>query len=126
MLMVNIYAPADGRKKKMNLDTIKRFIGARIDTLPLRDKLVTVPFNMDYPYWVEDQDFSLDRHIFDSSLNPPPQLGPVSQYPAKPVGNVTRSLQANVGNAPCHGAWPSQRITIRHLRAHSQSAPCSI
>lgn len=71
MLMVNIYAPADARKKKMNLDTIKRFIGARIDTLPLRDKLVTVPFNMDYPYWVEDQDFSLDRHIFDSSLKTP-------------------------------------------------------
>ncbi len=38
---------------------------------PLRWRLVEVPFGLDYPYWVDDDDFDLTYHVRDSALPPP-------------------------------------------------------
>ena len=43
---------------------IKDFIGGRIHLVPpFRRRLVSVPFNLAHPVWVEDPDFDLDFHI---------------------------------------------------------------
>jgi len=45
-------------------DSVKRLIEQRIHLLPpFRRRLVTVPFGIDRPYWIEDPDFDLDFHV---------------------------------------------------------------
>lgn len=44
---------------------------AVIDYVPLRRRLVEVPFGIDHPYWAEDPDFDLDFHIRHVAVPPP-------------------------------------------------------
>ena len=44
---------------------------AVIDFLPLRRRLVEVPFGLDHPYWAEDPEFDLDFHIRHLAVPPP-------------------------------------------------------
>src|SRR5207249_2470896 len=37
----------------------------------LREKLVEVPFGLDWPYWVEDDSFDLEFHVRQSALPAP-------------------------------------------------------
>jgi diacylglycerol O-acyltransferase len=38
---------------------------------PMRRRLVEVPFGMDEPYWIEDPEFDLDNHLFETTLPAP-------------------------------------------------------
>ncbi len=54
------------------LDITKRAILSRIDQLePYRRRLVTVPFGLDIPYWIEDPDFDIDYHVRHHAVPPP-------------------------------------------------------
>jgi WS/DGAT/MGAT family acyltransferase len=45
-------------------DTVRELIESRIHLLPpFRRRLVTVPFEVDQPYWIEDPHFDLDFHL---------------------------------------------------------------
>lgn len=45
-------------------DSIKRLVRARLDRLPpFRRRVVTVPFGIWHPVWVEDPGFDLDYHV---------------------------------------------------------------
>ncbi len=45
-------------------ETIKELIASRLHLLPpFRRRLVTVPLDLDHPYWIEDPDFDLDYHL---------------------------------------------------------------
>jgi diacylglycerol O-acyltransferase / wax synthase len=47
-----------------SFETIKNTIAQRIHLIPpFRRKLVSVPFNLANPVWIEDPDFDLDAHI---------------------------------------------------------------
>jgi WS/DGAT/MGAT family acyltransferase len=47
-----------------SFDKIKDFLQSRLHLVPpYRRKLATVPFNLDHPYWVEDESFDLDYHV---------------------------------------------------------------
>ena len=44
----------------------------RLHLMPrLRQRLVTVPFNLGKPYWIEDPDFNLELHIDHVALPKP-------------------------------------------------------
>src|SRR5215210_505497 len=46
------------------LEGTKARILERIDLLdPMRRRLVTVPFGLDHPYWINDGDFDIDYHV---------------------------------------------------------------
>ena len=67
-----------------------RLVGERIHLLPpFRWKLVSVPFGLDHPYWVEDEDFDLDFHIRETAVPPPGgarQLGEqIARIAARPL-----------------------------------------
>ncbi len=50
----------------------KRLFAERLHLLePMRRKLVTVPFDLDHPYWIEDPDLDLDFHIRQTAVPPP-------------------------------------------------------
>jgi WS/DGAT/MGAT family acyltransferase len=65
---VTIYDPGSADWSRMTLDRVKRYVARRIDGLPLHRKLVRVPLKADYPYWVEDGNFDLGNHIFQTKL----------------------------------------------------------
>jgi diacylglycerol O-acyltransferase / wax synthase len=60
---MTIFEPRPG-SGGAGLEVTKRTILSRIDQLePFRRRLVTVPFGLDIPYWIEDPDFDIDYHV---------------------------------------------------------------
>lgn len=56
----------------LKLDDIRRYIKSRMHTTPIyHQKLVIVPLNLDYPYWVDDDEFDADAHIYNLVLPEP-------------------------------------------------------
>jgi WS/DGAT/MGAT family acyltransferase len=65
-------APLLRRSGRLRLDEIRRRIEARLDPLPrLRRRLATVPYDLDRPFWVDDPDFAIARHVTERRLPPP-------------------------------------------------------
>ncbi|WP_100656452.1 WS/DGAT/MGAT family O-acyltransferase [Alteromonas flava] len=56
----------------LDYHTFVEFIEQRVHIVPrLRQKLVSVPMGIDRPYWVDDPDFDLQRHIRHETLAKP-------------------------------------------------------
>lgn len=56
----------------INFDDFKTYIRQRLHTVErLQQKLVFVPLGLDRPYWVQDPDFDLNRHLFSTALPRP-------------------------------------------------------
>ncbi len=53
---------------------------------PLRRKVVTVPFDLDRPYWVEAADFDIDFHVRHLGLAPPGAADQLAEQVARIVG----------------------------------------
>ncbi len=53
---------------------------------PLRRRLVTVPFSLDHPYWIEDPHFDLDYHVRHIGLAPPGAADQLADQVARIVG----------------------------------------
>ncbi len=68
---MTIFEPPPG-SGGAGLEITKRAILSRIDQLePYRRRLVTVPFGLDIPYWIEDPDFDIDYHVRHHAVPPP-------------------------------------------------------
>ena len=66
---------------------VRERLGAMVGHLePLRRKLVTVPFDLDRPYWIEDADFDLDFHVRHIGLAPPGAADQLAEQVARIVG----------------------------------------
>lgn len=56
----------------LEFETFKKTIASRIHQVPkLRKRLMTIPFSIDYPYWVDDPNFDIDMHIDHVALPKP-------------------------------------------------------
>lgn len=67
-----ILDPSTAPDGKLELADISNLMGERLPLLPpMRWRLVEVPFGLDYPYWVEDEDFDLDFHVRELALPAP-------------------------------------------------------
>ena len=59
-----IYDGSDITPEQLTEESIARAIDERLHLNPtMRRRLVRVPFEADYPYWIEDADFDLEYHI---------------------------------------------------------------
>src|SRR5471030_507426 len=81
---------AGGVGSRMTLDHLTRVIESRLSLVPLfRRRLVTVPFGLDHPYWIEDPDFDIALHVRELGLAAPGsdvQLGEqVARLHARPL-----------------------------------------
>ena len=57
----------------LELADVQQMIAERLPLLPpFRWRLKTVPFGVDYPYWIDDPDFDLEYHVRELALAPPP------------------------------------------------------
>lgn len=56
------------------------------DVEPLRRRLAPVPFNLDHPYWVDDEDFDLDFHVRHIGIPPPGNDQQLAEQVARIIG----------------------------------------
>lgn len=69
---VLIYNPETAPGGFVRFKDILGFIEARMGlSKTMRQRLVTVPFSIDYPYWVEDPNFDLEYHVRHVALPRP-------------------------------------------------------
>jgi len=69
---VLIYNPATAPGGFVRFKDILQFIESRMQlSKTMRQRLVRVPFDLDYPYWIEDPDFDLEYHVRHVALPKP-------------------------------------------------------
>ncbi|MCK5679524.1 wax ester/triacylglycerol synthase family O-acyltransferase, partial [bacterium] len=69
---VYIYDPSTAPGGELSFDDILDHIERRLHTSPIFSrKLVEVPFDLDRPYWVEDEYFELEDHVRHVALPKP-------------------------------------------------------
>jgi WS/DGAT/MGAT family acyltransferase len=67
-----IYNPATAPGGFVRFKDILRFFESRMQlSKTMRQRLVRVPFDLDYPYWIEDGDFDLEYHVRHLALPKP-------------------------------------------------------
>ena len=67
-----IYDPSTAPGGFVRFKDILSFIEARMSlSRTMRQRLVRVPFDIDYPYWIEDPDFDLEYHVRHVALPKP-------------------------------------------------------
>ncbi len=69
---VLIYNPETAPGGFVRFKDILQFIGSRMQlSKTMRQRLVRVPFDLDYPYWIEDPNFDLEYHVRHVALPKP-------------------------------------------------------
>ncbi len=69
---VLIYNPETAPGGFVRFKDILSFIESRMQlSRTMRQRLVRVPFDLDYPYWIEDPDFDLEYHVRHVALPKP-------------------------------------------------------
>ena len=69
---VAILDPSTAPGGVLECGDMKRLLEERLPLLPpFRWRLAEVPLGLDYPYWVDDQDFDLDFHVRELALPSP-------------------------------------------------------
>jgi diacylglycerol O-acyltransferase / wax synthase len=67
-----IFDPSTAPKGELGCDEIKDLLVERLPLLPpFRWRLAEVPLGLDYPYWVDDDEFDLDYHVRELALPKP-------------------------------------------------------
>ena len=69
---IMIYDPSTAPGGFVRFKDILSFIEGRLQLAPsMREKMVKVPFGIDYPYWVNDSSFDLEYHVRHIALPKP-------------------------------------------------------
>ena len=85
-----IYDPSTAPNGFVRFKDILRFIESRIHLAPsMRQRMVRVPFGIDYPYWIEDPDFDIEYHVRHAAL---PKPGDWRQLNILAARNFSRPL----------------------------------
>ncbi|MCZ6830308.1 MAG: wax ester/triacylglycerol synthase family O-acyltransferase [Gammaproteobacteria bacterium] len=72
VMSVSIYDPTTAPGGKVRFKDIISHIEARLDTSPVfKRRLMRLPLDFDYPYWVEDEYFDIEHHLFHGRLPEP-------------------------------------------------------
>lgn len=70
--MLYLYDQSEVEGGPLRFKDIMRHVEERIGSSPIfRQRLVEVPLNLDYPYWINDPDFDLEFHVRHIALPKP-------------------------------------------------------
>src|SRR5258707_11193119 len=73
-----------GAPAPLTLARLTEVLGQRLPLVPvLRRKLLTVPFGLDQPYWVDDPDFDIEYHIREIALPRPGSQAQLTEQVAR-------------------------------------------
>lgn len=88
--MINIYDPSTCPGPAPTFQEIKEAVRVSLPVAPsFRRKIARVPMDLDYPYWVEDEDFNLNFHLRHLAL---PRPGDWAQFRTQVSRLVERPL----------------------------------
>ena len=65
-----VYDPSTRRGGTVDVADLKLAVGREVHRLPLRERLLTAPWRLDLPYWIDADDFDIDDHIGEIALRP--------------------------------------------------------
>ncbi len=70
--LVYIYDPSTAPGGRVRFKGLLKYIESRLHLSPIfRQKLLRVPLELDYPYWIEDERFDLEYHVRHVALPKP-------------------------------------------------------
>lgn len=70
--LLHIYDQSTAPGGKIRFKQILAHVDSRLERLPVfRQKILRVPLDLDYPYWVEDERFDLEYHVRHLALPKP-------------------------------------------------------
>jgi diacylglycerol O-acyltransferase len=91
--LVHIYDPSTAPGGRVRFKGLLKHIESRLHLSPIfRQKLLHVPLEIDYPYWIEDERFDLEYHVRHVSL---PNPGDWRQFCIQASRIHARSLDLN-------------------------------
>ena len=71
-LLLNFDGPAEGDKRDVDYGAVIKFLQSKLKPHPIfSQRLVRLPAELDYPYWLEDEEFEPDAHFTVLSLTVP-------------------------------------------------------
>ena len=87
---VYIYDPSTAADGKVRFKDIIRHVESRLDASPVfTRRLVHVPFDLDYPYWADDEFFDIEFHMRHGRLPEPGDWRQfcilMSRYHSRPI-----------------------------------------
>jgi WS/DGAT/MGAT family acyltransferase len=69
---VNIFDPSTAPGRKVRFKDIIAHVESRLECSPVfRRRLMRLPYDFDFPYWVEDEFFDIEHHMFHGRLPEP-------------------------------------------------------
>ena len=70
--LVQIYDPSTAPEGRLRFKSILALVESRLHLSPIfRQKLCPVPFGLDAPYWIDDENFDLEYHVRNIALPKP-------------------------------------------------------
>jgi diacylglycerol O-acyltransferase / wax synthase len=70
--LISIYDPSTARDGRVHFKGLLKHIESRLHLSPIfRQKLLRVPLELDFPYWIEDESFDLEYHVRHIALPKP-------------------------------------------------------
>ncbi len=70
--LISIYDPSTARDGRVHFKELLKHIESRLSLSPIfRQKLLRVPLELDFPYWIEDESFDLEYHVRHIALPKP-------------------------------------------------------
>ncbi len=70
--LLHIYDQSTAPGRKVRFKQILAHVESRLGRLPIfRQKILRVPLDLDYPYWIEDESFNLEYHVRHLALPKP-------------------------------------------------------
>ena len=79
-----IYDPSTVPGGLLDAVRVQELVGERLHLLPpFRWRLVTVPFGLDHPYWVDDEHFDLGYHVREIALPAPGDQAQLAEQAAR-------------------------------------------
>jgi diacylglycerol O-acyltransferase len=70
--LISIYDPSTAPEGRVRFKRLLKHIESRLHLSPIfRQKLLRVPLELDFPYWIEDENFDLEYHVRHIALPKP-------------------------------------------------------
>lgn len=70
--LLHIYDQSTAPGGVVRFKQVLAHVASRLDRLPnFRERILRVPMDMDYPYWIEDENFNLEYHVRHIALPKP-------------------------------------------------------
>jgi WS/DGAT/MGAT family acyltransferase len=70
--LISIYDPSTAPEGRVRFKGLLKHIESRLHLSPIfRQKLLRVPLELDFPYWIEDENFDLEYHVRHIALPKP-------------------------------------------------------